>query len=56
MKPLVTGCAGFIGSHLTERLLREGYEGVAGKRDSKGVEGVWNIAVIAKAVGGEIGK
>jgi len=23
---LVTGCAGFIGSHLTERLLRKGYE------------------------------
>ncbi len=26
MKALVTGYAGFIGSHLTERLLREGYE------------------------------
>jgi len=26
IKTLVTGCAGFIGSHLTERLLREGYE------------------------------
>ena len=26
MKTLVTGCAGFIGSHLTERLLREDYE------------------------------
>ncbi|MCW3130933.1 MAG: NAD-dependent epimerase/dehydratase family protein [Methanophagales archaeon] len=26
MKALVTGCAGFIGSHLTERLSREGYE------------------------------
>jgi UDP-glucose 4-epimerase len=26
MKTLVTGCAGFIGSHLAERLLREGYE------------------------------
>ncbi|RJS73562.1 NAD-dependent epimerase/dehydratase family protein [Methanophagales archaeon] len=26
MKALVTGCAGFIGSHLTERLLRGGYE------------------------------
>ncbi len=26
MKALVTGCAGFIGSHLTERLLSEGYE------------------------------
>jgi len=28
MKALVTGCAGFIGSHLTERLFREGYEGI----------------------------
>ncbi len=26
MKSLVTGCAGFIGSHLTERLLDEGFE------------------------------
>lgn len=26
MKCLVTGCAGFIGSHLAERLLAEGYE------------------------------
>ena len=26
MKALVTGCAGFIGSHLTDRLLAEGYE------------------------------
>lgn len=26
MRGLVTGCAGFIGSHLAERLLREGYE------------------------------
>lgn len=26
MKALVTGCAGFIGSHLTERLLRDGYD------------------------------
>ena len=26
MRALVTGCAGFIGSHLTERLLGEGYE------------------------------
>lgn len=25
-KALVTGCAGFIGSHLTERLLQEGYK------------------------------
>ena len=26
MKALVTGCAGFIGSHLADRLLREGYD------------------------------
>lgn len=26
MKALVTGCAGFIGSHLTERLLGDGFE------------------------------
>ena len=26
MEALVTGCAGFIGSHLSERLLREGYK------------------------------
>jgi len=26
MKALVTGCAGFIGSHLTERLLADGYD------------------------------
>jgi len=26
MKALVTGCAGFIGSHLTDRLLQDGYD------------------------------
>ncbi len=26
MKALVTGCAGFIGSHLTERLLMDGFD------------------------------
>ena len=26
MKALVTGCAGFIGSHLTDCLLADGYE------------------------------
>ena len=26
MKALITGCAGFIGSHLTDRLLHDGYE------------------------------
>ncbi|MCX6692855.1 MAG: NAD-dependent epimerase/dehydratase family protein, partial [Methanoregula sp.] len=25
MRALVTGCAGFIGSHLTDRLLADGY-------------------------------
>src|ERR1700742_5200998 len=28
MRALVTGCAGFIGSHLTESLLADGYEGI----------------------------
>lgn len=26
MKALVTGCAGFIGSHMTDRLIKEGYD------------------------------
>ena len=34
MKALVTGAAGFIGSHLTERLLTDGHEVVAVDRFS----------------------
>lgn len=26
MRALVTGCAGFIGSHLTEKLIEKGYD------------------------------
>ena len=28
MKALVTGCAGFIDSHITERLLRDGFDAI----------------------------
>lgn len=46
MKVLVTGCAGFIGSNLTERLLKDGYEviGIDCFRDyySKKIKD-WNI-------------
>ena len=38
MKYLVTGCAGFIGSHLTERLLQEGHEVVGIDNLSTGFE------------------
>jgi GDP-D-mannose dehydratase len=42
MKALVTGCAGFIGSHLTERLLREWYEVIGIDCFSKSVRtGTW---------------
>jgi|GEM_PF-6131938 nucleoside-diphosphate-sugar epimerase len=39
MKALVTGCAGFIESHLVERLLKEGFEENRSGRDQGWVLG-----------------
>jgi UDP-N-acetylglucosamine 4-epimerase len=46
---LVTGCAGFIGSHLTEELLRRGQEVVGLDDFSSGTRA--NLAAVERAVG-----
>lgn len=54
MKALVTGCAGFIGSHLTQRLLRDGVmvTGIDGFLDNYDVAEKWqNLAEIGSHPG-----
>lgn len=41
---LVVGGNGFIGSHLSERLLREGYEVAVLDRFKSGVNNLWEIS------------
>ena len=48
MKALVTGGAGFIGSHLCEALLKKGYEVVGVDRSPQDMEGVQIFPEMAK--------